>query len=464
MTIKKYQGKTKDEAIENAKADLGNQCVIMNVKEVRPGGFFGIFKKTTYEVTAAIEDELAGNMTFSDRLGEQEKAPTQVSSLEQIASHGFDAVADEKLPVGDAVLKEPKTKPADPFSSASEQDLRSAFREVRAVIDQADHITTSQVSGYREDTPVIKQDQIHAPETSELRPRDVSKEKISVLQEKKPSPPREEPSGEKKDLPNSGFVRTVYHVLLQNEVDERYVNRILDDMQRLIASDNSLDYLISNIYQKMVLKLGQPKPIRLSAKKPTVVFFVGPTGVGKTTTIAKIASRFKVEQGKNVAFLTADTYRIAAAEQLNVYAQILQAPISVIYTPDELQEKIREMKEADLILVDTVGFSHKNEEQRQNLKDLLESMPEDIESCVYLVLSATTKYQDLREIIDSYKTFAQFRIIFTKLDETSRLGNILNARMYSGAELSYVTDGQNVPDDIEVLDAQKLVRQLLGGR
>ena len=125
--------------------------------------------------------------------------------------------------------------------------------------------------------------------------------------------------------------------LLKNEVHEKYVNQILDEIEKLIRPGNSVDMILSNVYQKLILRFGQPKTIDLSGNKPKVLFFVGPTGVGKTTTIAKIASKYKVEYDKKVAFITADTYRIAATEQLQVYANILDAPMSIVYTQDEMQ-------------------------------------------------------------------------------------------------------------------------------
>ena len=185
---------------------------------------------------------------------------------------------------------------------------------------------------------------------------------------------------------------------------------------------------------------------------------------GKTTTIAKIASKYKVEQGKKVAFLTADTYRIAAAEQLRTYANILDEPFSIIYSAEEMNQAIENVGDYDLVLVDTAGFSHKSDSQREDIKRLIESVDEKYDKSVYLVLSATTKYKDLLEIIDIYNEIADYKIIFTKLDETSTYGNLLNVKLYSNAELSYITNGQNVPDDIEIFDTQKIVKNLLGGR
>ena len=202
-------------------------------------------------------------------------------------------------------------------------------------------------------------------------------------------------------------------------------------------------------------------------KRPKVVFFIGPTGVGKTTTIAKIASKFKVEEGKKVGLITADTFRMAAANQLQTYANILGVPLNVIYSADELLDTVkrqnREYQDLDVILVDTIGFSHKNQDQKNDTKKLITALGDIYDSEVYLVLSATTKQKDLMDIADAYMEFTKFNLIFTKLDETKCLGNLFNMKQYTGSSLSYITTGQNVPDDIEIVNAQKLVKQLLGG-
>ena len=231
-----------------------------------------------------------------------------------------------------------------------------------------------------------------------------------------------------------------------------------------MSSGSSVDSILSNVYQKLILKLDQPEPINLSGKKPKIIFFIGPTGVGKTTTLAKIASSYKVNEERKVAFLTADTYRIAATEQLRIYANILDAPMSVIYSVEEMNAAIERASDCDLIFVDTAGFSHKNDVQCSDMKKLVDGLDAAYEKEVYLVLSATTKYRDLLEIADIYKKIAEYKLIFTKLDETTTYGNILNIKLYSGARLSYMTAGQNVPDDIELFDTQKIVKQLLGGR
>ena len=248
-------------------------------------------------------------------------------------------------------------------------------------------------------------------------------------------------------------------------MDEKYANAIINDINASLKKESNIDSILAAVYQKIILKLGEPDGIETDERKK-IIFFIGPTGVGKTTTIAKLASDFKLNKGKSVAMVTADTYRIAAVEQLNTYAGILDVPVSVAYSPSEICGCLNEFSGYDVIFVDTAGRSHKNEEQKDELIELIINVKNggydaDIET--FLVLSVTTKYKDLINIADTYKEIDDYRLLFTKLDETVTLGNIINLKCYTGAPLSYTTSGQNVPDDIETIDVQKLAKNLLGG-
>ncbi len=442
MTINKYTGKTEEEAMEKVRKELGNAAVIMNVKVVKPKGLGGFFKSSSYEVTAAVEDEGFSNdaKAFAVETEEQPKA-----------AGSFEAVAD------DAII------------------LKNAFSAVNEVLEkQEPEVKVEQVvkePAIKE--PAIKESAFKEPQEEPVQATGIYKKPLkattTVINEKKNDDIPIKGSSEKPSIDgdNHVFVKMLYNVLLENEVQEKYINQVLEDMDKVLRTSHSLDNLLSNVYQKMVLKLGTPTRIVPGERRPKVVFFIGPTGVGKTTTIAKIASKFKVEEGKRVGLITADTYRMAAANQLQTYANILGVPLNVIYSAEELLDTVkkqaRENEDLDVILVDTIGFSHKNEEQRQDTKKLINALGEYYDSEVYLVLSATTKQKDLIDIADSYMEFAKFNLIFTKLDETKCLGNIFNMKQYTKAPLSYITVGQNVPDDIEIVNAQKLVKQLLGG-
>lgn len=163
-----------------------------------------------------------------------------------------------------------------------------------------------------------------------------------------------------------------------------------------------------------------------------------------------------------MALFTADTYRIAAVDQLRSYATILNLPLRVIYSDAEMPKAVEDFKGYDAVLIDTAGRSHRNREQRDDMERLLSSVPAEQRE-IYLVLSATTKYKDLVKITETYSDIADYRLIFTKLDETNSVGNIFNIKMLTGIPLAYTTFGQNVPDDISKVNQQAIAKQLLGG-
>ena len=431
MTIKKFQGKTKEEAIEKAKAELGEEAVVMNVKEITPKGLFKSFKQSTFEITAAIEEKESRADTGMALKNMQNMQKTHET---------INMAADEPISI-----------PAVTAPAAS------------AAIDQ-NKAEQSAIEFLKRNASLLKkEDEADQRIEEKLENLQSILEKQLAANGKKETEEKEPPKPETKKNENLSFIKVLYETLISNEVNEKYVNQVMDELEKVNWNGNSVDYILSNVYQKIILKFGQPTGIGLTGKKPKVVFFVGPTGVGKTTTVAKIASKLKVDQGKRVAFLTADTYRIAAAEQLRIYANILDTPLVIIYSAEELNNGIEQLENYDVILVDTAGFSHKNRGQKDDIQNLIRSVDPRYDSEVYLVLSATTKYKDLMEIVDVYKEISDYKIIFTKLDETTTYGNILNIKLYSGAEVSYITNGQNVSDDIELFHSQKIVKRLLGG-
>ncbi len=431
MTIKKFQGKTEEEATAKAYEEFGAQTVIMNVKEVKPKGFMRYFKNSTYEVTAAMEES---EPVSPSRLAAAVPPPGNIN-----------LTADEPISI---------PKSAD-LPKTAEQPLKEVFASVENTWASASARALNDEPEERKKESLMENNLEEKLESLQS----LLEKKLAPQPDPKDMLPKESPMDE-----NFKFMKMIYGILLENEVEEKYVNQIMDEVDKVMKGGASLDLILSSIYQKMILKFGQPQSIELGESRPKVVFFIGPTGVGKTTTIAKIASQYKLDKGKKVVLFTADTYRIAAVEQLRTYANILDTSLNIIYSSKELNEKLRDTADCDLVLIDTAGFSHKNQEQLQETKELVSGVPEGYDKETYLVLSATTKYKDLLDIADIYKENFEFKMIFTKMDETSSYGNILNMKMYTGAELSYSTYGQNVPEDIEIFNTQKIVKLLLGGK
>ncbi|MGN0307735.1 MAG: flagellar biosynthesis protein FlhF [Lachnospiraceae bacterium] len=399
MIIKKFQAKTEREAVELAKKELGEGVVVMNAKEVKPRGLFSFLKSPLMEVTVALEEE-------------SERPPAPFAPKKETSA----PIVPDSIWEKDEVLRD--TMPKEDTGKVIEQKLES----LQSLIEKRIRMEEEKPGRSEED--------------KEIKDSNVSDEIMT-------------------------FMKLLYNTMIDNEVKEVHANQIIEEIEKNSTPYMQLDFALSTVYQKMILKFGQPQLITEGERKPKTVFFIGPTGVGKTTTIAKIASKFCVEEKKKVALLTADTYRIAAAEQLRTYAGILEIPFRIIYTPEEIAQAIDEFKTYDYILIDTAGHSHQNEEQKQSTRALLNGTEDKTDKEVYLVLSATTKYRDLIRIADAYKEITDYKLIFTKLDETTALGNLFNLKLYTGAPLSYVTCGQNVPDDIRPFNPQSTVKQIL---
>ncbi|HEY4623958.1 MAG TPA: flagellar biosynthesis protein FlhF, partial [Solibacillus sp.] len=181
---------------------------------------------------------------------------------------------------------------------------------------------------------------------------------------------------------------------------------------------------------------------------------LGPTGVGKTTTIAKMAARSVLEKKKKIGFITTDTYRIAAIEQLKTYAALLQAPVEVVYNAEDYAEAIKKLAHLDLIFIDTAGRNYREAKYVNDLKALI-NFNEQAES--YLVLAITAKQKDLESIIEQFKNLKIEKFIFTKLDETNSIGTMFNLMIKYNKGLAYYTNGQEVPEDIEQPSSDSLL-------
>ncbi len=259
---------------------------------------------------------------------------------------------------------------------------------------------------------------------------------------------------------SSGIVDVFYNNLVKNEVEQDIARRIMDTVSSRIPSHVGFDDVAVQLSAVISGLLGKPEAIGSGeAGKSKVAIFVGPTGVGKTTTLAKIAANYLLSQKKSIGLITADTYRIAAVEQLKTYAEILDIPVSVAYTAAELSEAVKQNQDKDLVLIDTAGRSHKNKAQFEELKAFVTASGADE---IYLLLSSTTSSRSYREILKSYSFLPDYKLIFTKLDEASTCGIILNVRYLTGKCLSYITTGQSVPDDIEIVNIDKITKNLIG--
>lgn len=406
MKVKRYVGETAQEALQKVKSDLGRDAIILNTRKIRKKGLMGFFTKPLVEVVATIDSDISSGVR-------QAKA----QDIRPAAQH----------------IKEEYNNTASSFINELNANMQVQKNVPKESIKQQTH---------NDDKELIQKDFL------ELKSM-LSKVYDAV----------------KVDYENtklSDIVKKYLKTLEDFEVDKVIVNEIKEKLIETLDSEKQQsDAIVRNtIYNILSKYMKEPEPFSFTRDKK-VIIVIGPTGVGKTTTIAKLAANMVLTEKKKVGLITSDTYRIAAVEQLKTYSEIIGVPLSIIYTPAEILNAIENYSNKDLILVDTAGRSHKDKYQLMELKTLIKS---SIDFEVYLVMSATTKFSDCIEIIKSYSFLDDYKLLFTKLDETSAFGVILNVAYITKKPISYITTGQSVPDDIEIADNSKIINCLLGDK
>ena len=424
MQIKVFKAHTSKEAMAMVKAELGIDAVILHIKRYKKGGFFGYKGKDMVEVTAAVEDKTPVKKVKKlsvEKTMAKPMVPRNV--LSQYKTSGTPQAV---------VLNSPVLADAAGLPRVTEGLVQKKPRIIKAD-DQMMQAFDKEQQGSQEGKISKLQHELDQMKImlAKVMTKDAEKTEYTSLQE----------------------------ALVQQEVDTQVIQDIIRQTQPdIIFSDKKSpavkEALVSYLENAVDLSAG----IKLEPNKTKIVALIGATGVGKTTTLAKIAAKFVLEQGVSAALITADTYRISAVEQLKTYSDIIGLPIEIVYSPGELKQAIDKHRDKQLILIDTAGRSQHNDYQIQELKELLSVEPE-VEK--HLVMSATTKYRDAKDILRNFAVCEPNRILFTKIDETSSLGLIVNLLFGHSTVLSYLTDGQSVPDDIFPAETHKLADLLL---
>ena len=258
------------------------------------------------------------------------------------------------------------------------------------------------------------------------------------------------------------ILQGLFRRLQRADVDERLAAKLIGLASKELSSRPAVDEkealkVLFDVMRRQTLVSG---PIQLLESGPKTVILVGPTGVGKTTTLAKLAAQYSMVAKRRVGLLTIDTFRIGAVEQLRIYANILELPLKVASTPEQMRQSIREYQDMDLVLVDTGGRSQKDRAKMAELLNFV-SKRDDMYYELHLLLGAATKNRDLIEITREFGKMVIDYLIFTKLDECNSFGGIFNEVVWTQKPISYLTTGQNVPDDIEVAESSRIVQLVL---
>jgi len=240
------------------------------------------------------------------------------------------------------------------------------------------------------------------------------------------------------------------------EINSTLIEELIYDVAENMGEEPKSESLIR---EALITRLARIFEEAETRPKYNVYAFVGPTGVGKTTTLAKLAAQYAFSLQKKVGLITIDTYRIGAVEQLKTYGEILGVDVEVVMTPEQLKRAVQKHQDKDVVLIDTAGRSPSNSMKLSELRSFLNTV-RPLE--VYLILSCTTKDRDLERIACDYKVLNYTQLIFTKTDETDTLGSIVNVVHKIKKPVAYITNGQDVPDDIEAAEPYKLAKLILG--
>lgn len=479
MQIKSFKAPTLKEAMANVKSELGVDAVILHTNKIKKGGILGFHAKEIVEVIAAIEDEpVVKEQKPAMDTGAASEAVLQAAAAARASRNS----APEPQPTGNftprnMVSQYQTAGTIEAISHAMAQNTPSpTFGEVLASVNRAQEQAESE-------QPVLKEEPAEAVSVAEEKLVSVESDAEQLSSEKETETASEDATDldvkEQEILDLQNQLEEMKSMLvemsrnkdeaggipnLQRAMEAQGISQhVLEDMisklngTEILAPQNSIKALKAlEKYVRKAIRIANG--ITLYSDKPKIVALIGPTGVGKTTTLAKIAAKFVLEEGAKVALITADTYRISAVEQLKTYSDILGLPLEIVYNPQALQEAIEKHRDKQLILLDTAGRSQYNAYQMKELSELL-NIDADIEK--HLVMSATTKTSDGLELLDNFSLCKPDRVIFTKVDETKTHGIILNILHRRKAALSYLTNGQSVPDDIEPASIEKLAELLL---
>lgn len=439
QTFHKFRAESLDKAYRAMRKRLGDEAIIVRTTTLKEGGFMGFLARTVVEVTASAPASDAATRPLST---------AERKYLEAAAASGGTPTASA-APVG---------------SEERMNDTVSYFQKI--ISDAQDRVAAAGESPERPGAPARGTGGAKSSIVPFLKPRgDAAKNSTDVEMRQDITEMREMLNVLSAEMPGAGLPQEfvpAYRMLLERGVDRKRAASLVgaaadtDDPSMFRDSRVFTERLKMQVRRSVATTGG----ITMSPGRCKVVALVGATGVGKTTSLAKLAAIFAVQQRARVAVITSDTYRVAAPEQLRMYANIIDLEMKVVQDRKEMVEAIHGFRGYDMVLLDTAGGSPYNDEQIGDAVQLLEAAKPDE---VLLALSASQALEDLRDVVSHFSRLKPTSLFFTKLDETRRYGAMFCLVAEAGLPLSYLSIGQNVPDDIVVANEGMIADLIIEG-
>lgn len=423
-----FRAPTLDEAYREMRKQLGDDAVVVRTGPVREGGLLGFLRRGRVEVIASAPAPKGRPLSAVER---------------KYGTAPHPAADTSGQPAGDTV-------------AYFEQLVRDAQKRMAGAPPQSPSptpaVSSKDAPGRAAVAPVLPFKRPQEDERDDIR-REVAqmREMLQVLMAETPG------AGIPPDLVPH------YRMLLDRGISRNLAAGLMayatrgSDLDLLRDPRVFLERLKFEIRKRVSVSGG----IALTGGTCRVAAFVGATGVGKTTNLAKLAAYYTVRERARVALITADTYRVGAPEQLRIYANIIGVPLTVVDDPKEMALAVKQHRDCDLLLVDTAGGSQFNMKQIRELKEMLGAAQPDE---TLLVLGANTQLEELRNVVSSFKAVNPTSLFFTKLDETRRFGGLLSLAVEVALPLSYLSIGQNVPDDIVLARPSMMANLIVEGR
>jgi flagellar biosynthesis protein FlhF len=439
VTIKTYRGRSVAEALSALKKELGSDAVILNTRTFTAGGFLGFGRKTFTEIIAT--DASTKVPTLGPRRGagrKAEPAPVGRSAPQKPAEAPRQAASSNGAASGAAARAAygAASGPRQPEGGAGPEVPGSSIREVAKLIMAASGPERGAGPSIEDEVASIK--------------RMVGQVLRSAQGSRGPSMP--------------DALLDCYQQLLEAEVAGEIADEVADGVRRALAEQAMNDPGL--VRQAVLRRLAGYIPVtsdagrvsRAADGRPLTIALLGPTGVGKTTTLAKLAATYKLRQGRKVGLITCDTYRIAAVDQLRTYAEIIGLPLKVAMTPGEVRSACMALSDNDVILIDTAGRSPRDAARLTELRAMLDAAAPHQR---HLVMASTSSPAVLNETASAFAPLGCDRLILTKLDEAVNFGVLANVARSLKTKLSFVTMGQEVPDHIEAGNPDRLARIIM---